>query len=520
MSDGAAHAHSMGDWTLRFRDARAEKGFVDSRAERLAKNTFALSGLACLHATLMLGTIVNDWSTSGGKFVDAPETAPVALCRNLLALTMVAWLAVVMFMMRSRTILAMLGSVGMEWVAANTTTMLCVLSTVIHPWCLIKTFGLDESYLSDSTESPAAPTGLALTLDVIITASHCALPVRFQILCPAKIAALLCYGYMIFSWSPQAVDASINDLLMLLCLFAAACVGCREMQRLEREAFARIARERTLRCEAEHQLQWHATGSPALCSQQGVGARCQEGLDAGLGSHVDASSSAYLCSLPETLQTEAKPTPQFFTASCADISEALSCGASHLDFARNHCPKSRETVKTMMNMLVDPDVGGALVVIADHEAFKSIFEQGGADTGKLESGHTRASIRTCDEGYMNRRLRDVHISDKRFVETLRDFTAHTDNDRWPEDCPDEQARGRPKDGAFLLSSSGYRVNCCVKLLGLGSAGRWDNVGTKHETALACAWAVPRSFVFVKSSSGVLHLATRSHGALNVYHVVA
>merc|ERR1711972_115859 len=128
-------------------------------------------------------------------------------------------------------------------------------------------------------------------------------------------------------------------------------------------------------------------------------------------------------------------------------------------------------------MGIDPRVGGALVVIAEPRALRNVF--GGSDhrVAGLGASEVRASLRTCDEGYMNSRLRAVHISDECFAEALRDFTVHTDNDRWPDDYPDEEARGRPKDGALLLSTTGYVVNCCVKLLGLRPAGRWGNVGT-------------------------------------------
>merc|ERR1712048_771642 len=120
---------------------------------------------------------------------------------------------------------------------------------------------------------------------------------------------------------------------------------------------------------------------------------------------------------------------------------------------------------------------------------------------------------------MTERLRAIHVSDRRFAVAFSEFTQPNDNDRWPVDHPDEGARGRPKDGAFLLSTSGYRVKCGAKLLGLAPTGVWPNMGTKHDAALSCAWAVRGSFVFVVSSNGSRHLALRNKDSLHVYALV-
>merc|ERR1712039_136393 len=114
--------------------------------------------------------------------------------------------------------------------------------------------------------------------------------------------------------------------------------------------------------------------------------------------------------------------------------------------------------------------------------------------------------------------RGIHVRDLRFRDAFREYTRHTDDDRWPENHPDEVARGLPKDGAFLLSTDGFRVKCSAKLLGLVPAARWEGVGTKHEAALACAWAIPSAFVFVKSDSGSIHIVQKQDTVLHVYRV--
>jgi len=117
---------------------------------------------------------------------------------------------------------------------------------------------------------------------------------------------------------------------------------------------------------------------------------------------------------------------------------------------------------------------------------------------------------------MTQRLRNTRVTDERFADAFREFTLHSDNDRWPDDHTDPGARGQPKDGAFLLSTRGYRVKCAAKLLGLPPAGKWESVGTKHEAALACAAAVAGSVVLVRSDSGSVHLVQKLDGVMHVY----
>merc|ERR1712039_646114 len=141
-----------------------------------------------------------------------------------------------------------------------------------------------------------------------------------------------------------------------------------------------------------------------------------------------------------------------------------------------------------------------------------------ADLDEATPRVSRPTAKSCDSGYMTDRLRGVHIDDERFAVAFSEFTLASKNDRWPVDHPDEAARGKPKDGAFLVSTTGYRIKCAAKLLGLAPAGAWPNVGTKHETALSCAWLVQGSFVFVASDTGSRHLALRDGDILHVYRM--
>jgi len=214
-------------------------------------------------------------------------------------------------------------------------------------------------------------------------------------------------------------------------------------------------------------------------------------------------------SLPETLRSFDLPRPVLHTCTREAVRESLLSSANDDDLPSLASPRARDTLLATLELVCDHALGGTLVCVADCQAYHQVF---GAKVPAMPC------TRSSDQGYMTERLRGVHVSDVRFQEAFREFTQHTRTDRWPEEHHDEKARGLPKDGALLLSTEGYRVQCSAKLLGLQPAVAWENVGTKHDAAFACAWSVTGAVVFVKSDSGPIHLVTRRGGSLHVYRV--
>jgi len=173
---------------------------------------------------------------------------------------------------------------------------------------------------------------------------------------------------------------------------------------------------------------------------------------------------------------------------------------------------TRETIETVIKLACTQARGGALVVIAPMVSYLSVFN------GNLESGRCKAMLKTSDGGYMTKRLHRVHVGTDSFAQAFVDFTEHTATDRWPSDYHDEQARGQPKDGAFLLDTWGFCRRCAVKLLGLHTPRGWEGVGTKHEAALAAAWSLENSIVVVSSESGSVHCIWRQADDISAIRV--
>jgi len=179
------------------------------------------------------------------------------------------------------------------------------------------------------------------------------------------------------------------------------------------------------------------------------------------------------------------------------------------------CEQTRRTVCEGIDLMCNEKrggTGGALMCIASGTELERVFGQQADGSASV----ARPCIKSCDDDYMRRRTKGIHITDTRFAEIFRDFTAHTDDDRWPATYPDEEARGKPKDGAILMSSKGYRKAWAVKLLQLPIVVDWPGKGCRHEAAAGCAAAVRNSFVIIRSQGGEVCLVKADWKGQKVY----
>eukprot|EP00443_Scrippsiella_acuminata_P095644 CAMPEP_0115383748 /NCGR_PEP_ID=MMETSP0271-20121206/6754_1 /TAXON_ID=71861 /ORGANISM="Scrippsiella trochoidea, Strain CCMP3099" /LENGTH=508 /DNA_ID=CAMNT_0002807085 /DNA_START=409 /DNA_END=1936 /DNA_ORIENTATION=- len=172
--------------------------------------------------------------------------------------------------------------------------------------------------------------------------------------------------------------------------------------------------------------------------------------------------------------------------------------------------QEKATVLTAIHLVCERARGGAFLCIGRKRSFDQVFKS----NAQGQAG-TVPSLTTCDCGYMTNLLKRIHISDERFAAAFAAFTECSTSDVWPRDHPDASARGRPKNGALLLSTSGYRLLCAAKISGLVAPRSWRGGGTKHEVAMACAWSVPGCFVLVRSAAGPIHAMFSCDNALQV-----
>lgn len=156
--------------------------------------------------------------------------------------------------------------------------------------------------------------------------------------------------------------------------------------------------------------------------------------------------------------------------------------------------------------------GGCLFILAPH-----------GDPGIKELG-----IQATDGKYFYKRLQKTcSLSDRpsiyaeEFSTQIAEFTNQDGNDRWPNDYHDVEARGKAKDGLFLVSFNGTVQTAAAKIMKLKTHEyEWLGSGARHTAALHAASTIQRGAVIVRSQNGAIHVLTASSIKIgNAYSLV-
>merc|ERR1712125_213634 len=110
-------------------------------------------------------------------------------------------------------------------------------------------------------------------------------------------------------------------------------------------------------------------------------------------------------SLPDTLVSIRISEPCMYACSRNEIQTAIDAGSELLSFSPVECPHEAVILQAIVDLMYDHALGGALVCAADTEALKSIFAVDRDAHGLEGRGGNRPALRSCDDGYMTRRLR-------------------------------------------------------------------------------------------------------------------
>lgn len=99
-----------------------------------------------------------------------------------------------------------------------------------------------------------ADTWILLLIELVITATHVTLPIRWCVLWPLEVFGLMVYPMVVVIIGTPAQETWLSSWLCLVCLGVFSMVGRRTVERLERQSFTNVVKERTLRVETEFKL--------------------------------------------------------------------------------------------------------------------------------------------------------------------------------------------------------------------------------------------------------------------------
>lgn len=167
----------------------------------------------------------------------------------------------------------------------------------------------------------------------------------------------------------------------------------------------------------------------------------------------------------------------------------------------------------LLNVLASAARGGVLLVQAPSHV--------------LQAHHQMIAGEATDDGYLEKRMVEeniLHVFDDRqkppvsakFSSLLEEFSMHEEGDRWPDDYKDVRARGKPKDGGWVVSATG-NIRCAARRFFPPQKAwySWPSVGMRHTTAFSVACALECCIVFVVSDSKCLHIITSGGARVGV-----
>merc|ERR1711972_847674 len=108
---------------------------------------------------------------------------------------------------------------------------------------------------------------------------------------------------------------------------------------------------------------------------------------------------------------------RMYACNRSEIQAAIAVGAEHLSFPALECPHEAVILQATVDLMYDHALGGALVCLADTGALKSVFA--------VDLDGNGPALRSCDDGYMTRRLRGIRVSDPCFAGAFEDFPRHS-----------------------------------------------------------------------------------------------
>mmetsp|Transcript_107584 Transcript_107584/g.336943 ORF Transcript_107584/g.336943 Transcript_107584/m.336943 type:complete len:689 (+) Transcript_107584:89-2155(+) len=238
--------------TLRFEDPATERGFLVKRKDALVSRACIIAILA---AVLSLSTFAASFllvapNPPGGS----PHYGEVLLVSRSLHLLMFV-LSFLLTLTCKSSLSSKLRPALMEGLVIVLAFAGMVCAVLCAPTRSCKLLGRDfrevlplNSYESDSDT--------ILYVDGIITAVHLAVPIRWFAMTPLALCGILVYGSVAFGLGSEepVINRCVNGVTLLF-LVVAISLGKRFYEVDERKAFFDLIQEKSMRCQAEHQLE-------------------------------------------------------------------------------------------------------------------------------------------------------------------------------------------------------------------------------------------------------------------------
>ncbi|CAK0895016.1 unnamed protein product [Prorocentrum cordatum] len=237
-------------FTLRFADPMKEEGFARIHRARLSQNMSYAIGTV---ATVGLISVIAHrfWDDSQYPTEEAQELSKwQMLIITVSILSLIFALGIGKLLADSN----IASTIGLEILAVSAGSCFMVLLVTIPKHYIARVFGHADTEAVWGVNLGPTDGSLVLYIDLVVTAVHWLLPIRWIVLAPLEVIAILAYTVPALVLGSPAMNMVPFNVIGLLALTLFAAFGKRAFERQERALFAGFLSEKQMRFQAEFQL--------------------------------------------------------------------------------------------------------------------------------------------------------------------------------------------------------------------------------------------------------------------------
>ncbi|CAK0909212.1 unnamed protein product, partial [Prorocentrum cordatum] len=224
---GDSAAAGTSRYTLRFADPRKEEGFANTHKAQLSRN--GACAMAAFTVSILMSLAVHRfWDDS-----QYPTREALKLSRWQLLVHVVILVSFLISVGSGRLLAkhGMVSTLGLEITVVSACVFAMVCFTVNPKHYMARVFGYSDTEAIWGVDLGATDCSLVLAVDLAVTCVHLLIPIRWVVLVPLEVAAVLCYIVpSLLLGSPVMTQVPFN-IIAIVALVVISAIGKRASER-------------------------------------------------------------------------------------------------------------------------------------------------------------------------------------------------------------------------------------------------------------------------------------------------
>ncbi|CAK0875567.1 unnamed protein product [Prorocentrum cordatum] len=238
--------------TLRFADPQKERGYANTHTAELCRATVRVIYAIAIAGLMWVLFVYRIWDDSENLTAEAKE---LSRWRILIFLGMLGSMILALGAGRLLVQRNIVSTPVLEALIVSSCICFVMLFAIFLPkHYLSRVFGYDDPEAVWLMNLCGTDGNVVLYIDCVVTALHLLMPIRWFVLVPMEVAAVLAYSVPALLLGSPTDDMVPANILGLLVLTVLAAVGRRSVEMQERAMFAGLIEEKQMRFQAEFEL--------------------------------------------------------------------------------------------------------------------------------------------------------------------------------------------------------------------------------------------------------------------------